>query len=434
MPPPLLSARAVPGAQGSALDGACRRADASTGSSSVRRAAPKRSRHTPLTSAAMSFTTTTFFKLLVLATLALQNSGITLVTRYSRGVLQEQYAPITTVIVSELVKLVISVVVIHHSNSYDVSKTVQRVVHDIRFSLPMAVPGAIYLVQNLLTYVGLGALDGSTYAILVQLKLLTTAVFAVLMLNKKLWSYQWRALFLLFVGVVLVQLKPPTNMPASVEGGWLGMSAEAATGTAAVLGVAVLSGLAGVYFEWMLKTSAAFNMWDRNVQLCFYGLLLSPLPILFSATERQFFSTHSFYYGWSTVTVLVVLLASAGGLLVSMAVAYTDNIMKNFATSAAIMLTGLVSWLVFGDLQPSAVWLCGMCCVLLAVFNYSEDVKALGRLMGLVDAVEVAAAETGWSGNGSGGEERGRLLKVEGGNEKVSDPDERTLPLPGQQR
>ena len=34
----------------------------------------------------------------------------------------------------------------------------------------MVVPGAIYLIQNLLTYVGLRALDGSTYAILVQLE------------------------------------------------------------------------------------------------------------------------------------------------------------------------------------------------------------------------------------------------------------------------
>lgn len=393
-------------------------------------------------------TSSALFKLLVLATLAFQNSGITLVTRYSRGVLHEPYAVITTVIASELIKLLISTAVIHHSNQYDVSKTVQRVVHDIRLSLPMAVPGAIYLVQNLLTYVGLGALDGSTYAILVQLKLLTTAVFAVVMLNKKLWSYQWRALCLLFVGVVLVQLRPATQQSTAageVGGGWLGMSSEVLTGTAAVLGVALLSGLAGVYFEWMLKNSTAFNMWDRNVQLSFYGLLLSPLPILFSATDRHFFATHSFYYGWSAVTLLVVSLASAGGLLVSLAVAYTDNIMKNFATSAAILLTGLVSWLVFGDLQPTVVWLCGMCCVLLAVFNYSEDVKALGRLMGLVDAVEVAA-EAGWAGGGSSGgggeEERVRLLKVDSGSGGVSgdggatasDVDDKTLPLPSQQR
>ena len=100
-----------------------------------------------------------------------------------------------------------------------------------------------------------------------------------------------------------------------------------------------------------------------------------------------------------------------------MAVAYTDNIMKNFAASAAIMLTGLVSWAVFGDLEPSLVWLCGMCCVLLAVFNYSEDVKTLGRAMGLLDPIAVASDPESRPGTGgvrgvasNGSDERERLI------------------------
>jgi drug/metabolite transporter (DMT)-like permease len=46
----------------------------------------------------------------------------------------------------------------------------------------------------------------ATYQITYQLKILTTAVFAVLMLNKKLIRLQWISLVVLVAGVAMVQL------------------------------------------------------------------------------------------------------------------------------------------------------------------------------------------------------------------------------------
>lgn len=42
-----------------------------------------------------------------------------------------------------------------------------------------------------------------------QLKILTTALFSVLMLRKSLSRVQWISLVLLFVGVAIVQVRPP---------------------------------------------------------------------------------------------------------------------------------------------------------------------------------------------------------------------------------
>lgn len=47
-----------------------------------------------------------------------------------------------------------------------------------------------------------------------QLKILTTALFSVFMLNKALAKLQWLSLLMLFVGVSMVQLQP-TNQSAS---------------------------------------------------------------------------------------------------------------------------------------------------------------------------------------------------------------------------
>ena len=203
----------------------------------------------------------------------------------------------------------------------------------------MSVPGLIYLIQNKLTYVGLQNLESASYSMLSQLKLLTTACFAVLILRKQLMAFQWRALLLLFIGVVLVQVQAARSQQQQEQLGVPRPSGDVWTGSLAVLGVATLSGLAGVYFEFVLKGSTAFSMWDRNVQLSMWGIAVrswSASPCRLSELRLLRLATPS-SAGYSAWTVLVVLLASLGGLLVSSAVAYTDNIMKNFAASAAIL-------------------------------------------------------------------------------------------------
>ena len=50
--------------------------------------------------------------------------------------------------------------------------------------LKMAVPACLYVLQNNLNYEAISNLDGPTFQLLYQLKILTTALFSVLMLKR----------------------------------------------------------------------------------------------------------------------------------------------------------------------------------------------------------------------------------------------------------
>ncbi len=74
-------------------------------------------------------------------------------------------------------------------------------------TLKLLIPAGLYTLQNNLLFVALSNLDAATYQVTYQLKILTTALFSVLMLGKKLDSLKWVSLVILMFGVSLVQVK-----------------------------------------------------------------------------------------------------------------------------------------------------------------------------------------------------------------------------------
>lgn len=105
----------------------------------------------------------------------------------------------------------------------------------------------------------------------------------------------------------------------------------------------MLSGLAGVYFEKILKEShTPASLWVRNVQLSFYSLF----PALFLGVmfiDGEEIAKYGFFVGYNWVVWAAIGLQALGGVVVAMVVSYADNIAKNFATSISILLSCLAS-------------------------------------------------------------------------------------------
>ena len=194
-----------------------------------------------------------------------------------------------------------------------------------------------------------------------QLKILTTAMFSVVMLRKQLSNMQWGALVLLFLGIALVQLQPNASAASSEHTNPL-------VGMIAVITSCLMSGFAGVYFEKVLKSTRQ-SLWIRNIQLGCIGCGAGVVTAFIK--DGQTIQEKGFFVGYDYVVWIVVCMTSLGGLMVAVVVKYADNILKGFATSAAIVLSSIAS-MYFFDFQISYQFVTGASMVVGAVYVYSK--------------------------------------------------------------
>lgn len=234
----------------------------------------------------------------------------------------------------------------------------------------VAVPSLIYVIQNNLQFIAISNLDAATFQVTYQLKILTTALFSVVLLQKSLSKKQWFALLLLFVGVALVQLQPSqlaSHHSTTKQRPFIGFLA--------VLISSLCSGFAGVYFEKMLKSSGKYkenSIWLRNIQLGSLSIVLAVCGMIVNDGEKL--KKQGILYGYDSFVWLVVVMQAFGGLLVAVVVKYADNILKGFATSFAIILSCVVSLYLF-NFVLSIQFIVGASLVMLAIYFYSTNSK-----------------------------------------------------------
>ena len=193
-----------------------------------------------------------------------------------------------------------------------------------------------------------------------QLKILTTAGCSVLLLGRRLSHRQWISLLVLVAGVALVQSPTVHAQPGKQD---------SVVGLLAVLVACCSSGFAGVFYERLVKQSCQPSMVIRNLQLGLFSLIFSFSTML--AYNWTDILQLGIFHGYTSSVVAVICLQAFGGLVVAATIKYADNILKGFATSVSIIVSGLVSWLLLDDLSPGPTFLAGSGLVLAASLLYS---------------------------------------------------------------
>lgn len=246
----------------------------------------------------------------------------------------------------------------------------------------LSIPAILYVFQNNLQYVAASNLDAATFQVTYQMKILTTAAFSVLLLRKQLSRLKWGALVLLAVGVGIVQIQSGDSHAKHTEGL---THMNPILGFLAVCAACFTSGLAGVYFEMVLKNSAA-DLWVRNVQLSLFSLIPALLPAIWENLPNVDSSPsspspslivaissfplrllHNFSF-WAWATVLTQVL---GGLITALVIKHADNILKGFATSLSIVLSFIASVVLF-EFAVTPTFLLGAIVVLIATWLYNR--------------------------------------------------------------
>ncbi|KAJ7811390.1 nucleotide-sugar transporter-domain-containing protein [Mycena olivaceomarginata] len=345
-------------------------------------------------------------KYVSLVTLAVQNAALSIVMHYSRVSTPPSlsYSPASAVLLNELLKGAISFLIALAR----VPQVAERPWHRMSFwtivrELPypwtppfwwlcgeilspdcwkLSIPAILYVVQNSLQFVAVSNLPVASFQVTYQMKILTTAAFSVALLRRKLSPIKWLSLFFLAIGVGIVQIQTSSIGQIPTKNVAVGSAHDSAPlhihimsplkGFGAVTAACFTSGLAGVYFEMVLKNSRA-DLWVRNVQLSLFSIIPALLPVLYSSPARH--SSRGFLldvfrnfgaWAWATVAIQVF-----GGLVTAVVIKYSDNILKGFATSLSIVLSFLASVALFHfRITPSFV--IGATTVLCATWMYNQ--------------------------------------------------------------
>ncbi|XP_066593160.1 UDP-N-acetylglucosamine transporter isoform X2 [Prorops nasuta] len=262
-------------------------------------------------------------KYISLITLTVQNALVGLSMRYARTRSGDMFLSSTAVVMAEIVKLITCLVLVFlEEKSFDkfCNSIKMTIIKQPVDTLKVSVPSFLYIIQNNLLYVSASNLDAATHQVTYQLKILTTAFFAVVILQRSLRNTQWSALVLLVVGVVLVQLAKDETAVAHSN-----RSQSQLLGFAAALSACFLSGFAGVYFEKILKGSD-ISVWMRNVQLSLLSLPFGFITCFLN--DGDIIRKQGFFFGYDAFIYYLIVLQAGGGLIVAMVVKYADNILK----------------------------------------------------------------------------------------------------------
>eukprot|EP00403_Amphidinium_massartii_P033829 CAMPEP_0178443520 /NCGR_PEP_ID=MMETSP0689_2-20121128/38948_1 /TAXON_ID=160604 /ORGANISM="Amphidinium massartii, Strain CS-259" /LENGTH=310 /DNA_ID=CAMNT_0020067551 /DNA_START=33 /DNA_END=961 /DNA_ORIENTATION=+ len=245
----------------------------------------------------------------------------------------------SVVLSCEVLKLAISAVILATSGR----RKDAQVNWTLRGSLQAAgLPALTYTIQNFCNQHASHHLDGMTFNVINQSKVLFTAFFLYMLLGITQSMVQLVALMLIFLGSVCVSFGESGSLPTAHL---KARNAEDfAYGLTCALMAAALSGLGSAIAELVLRHQRR-DTFLFSAELATYSSAIILLNLVLDwnqdGTRLQ---RYGFFHLWTFATWLPVLTSALGGISVGMVTKILGSLRKGFAVTAGLILSAFLRW------------------------------------------------------------------------------------------
>ena len=135
-----------------------------------------------------------------------------------------------------------------------------------------------------------------------------------------------------------------------------------------------LSAIAGIYTEFVYKKYGRNrSIHIDNLSMYFWGTLSNGAQFFYMNRDKDP-ETHYLLYGFNYWTWLLIMVYVIKGLCIAQIMKYFSNIVKLFMTGASILVTGCLTWIIFG-LNWTLSYVVGLFLVTGAVLLYKSPKK-----------------------------------------------------------
>ncbi|XP_062846510.1 probable UDP-sugar transporter protein SLC35A4 [Trichomycterus rosablanca] len=230
--------------------------------------------------------------------------------------------------------------------------------------VPYAVPAFLYAFNNNLVVFMQAYMDPSSFQVLSNLKIASTALLYTTCLRKRLRPAQWIALmFLMGTGLLHSYSSLDPERSGELEENLKPRLHITTWGLLLMLVYCFISGLAAVYTEKVLK-SQRLPLSLQNLFLYIFGVGIN-LVSHFSSSGGE----RGFLEGYSALVWVIIAGQVANGLLMSVVMKHGTGITRLFIISSAMLVNGVLSWGLLG-LQLTPFFVLPVLMIVVAVYLY----------------------------------------------------------------
>ncbi|RWS20976.1 UDP-galactose transporter-like protein, partial [Leptotrombidium deliense] len=274
------------------------------------------------------------------------------------------YSTIAAVFFTECTKLCIAISIYLKDEKW--TKLMSEVLASKRVLILYFVPAFLYCVYNNLAFVNLQSYDPTTYYLLLQFRVVVTAVIYQILFNRKLSKWQWISLILLTFGCIVKNIGQMNS--ADVD-----KKSLVSFGLLLILFQVFCSCFAGVYNEYLLKDNEVHIM-IQNIFMYIASMICNFFAFLsFNFSQlNDALSYNALQQLFQPIIIAVIVNNALCGIVTSLFLKDLNSILKTFASALEIVFTAVFCWILF-KIPIDLYTVIAIAIVTYATFLYSQN-------------------------------------------------------------